>query len=132
MKASAVILVLLILSIKCNGQFNLHFIGVEKEILKEIQAIEIAKDSISALREVNRVETDLYSKGYLIANTDSIHWSPNSANIYLNVGETFHWASIKKGNVADIALIKSGYRSRILDQKKNQCQKHSKITLCTT
>lgn len=127
MKASTVILVLLILSIKCNGQFNLHFIGVEKEILKEIHAIEIAKDSISALREVNRVETDLYSKGYLIANTDSIHWSQNSANIYLNVGETFHWASIKKGNVEDIALIKSGYRSRILDQKKINAKSIAKL-----
>ncbi len=118
MKASTIILLIVLLSLKCVGQFNLHFIGVEKEILKEIRVIEIAKDSLSALQEVNRMETYLYSQGYLTANTDSIRWFQNDANIYFHLGETFHWASIKKGNVADIALIKSGYRSRILDQKE--------------
>lgn len=117
MKAALIIFILSTAAINSVGQYTLHFIGVEPSILKETQAKTIVNDSISAIREVNRIESALCAKGYLISNVDSIHWLKNSVNIHLEIGEIFHWASIKKGNVEDIALIKSGYRSRILDQK---------------
>lgn len=59
----------------------------------------------------------LHNDGYLLARVDSIHAAPNSASMFLRVGEQYGWAYLAPGNVDEQLLRKIGFRERLYQAK---------------
>ena len=99
------------------SQFQITYTGIEQSLAKSFDFQTIVSDSISAKKELKRVENQLIANGYLTANMESATYSEVSVEAIFMVGLQYRWAHILQGNADDEAMIKSGYRSKILDKK---------------
>jgi outer membrane protein assembly factor BamA len=114
---------LLILSISFLSSFgfsqvNITYHGISTSIQKDLKAKIVVRDSLAALREFKRIENELIASGYITANVDSVWFDKNKAHTIITSGNEFKWATIDKGNIEEEVLIKSGYRNKILDNKR--------------
>jgi len=99
------------------SQIQITYIGIEQSLVKSYDVQTVVPDSISATKELKRVESQLIANGYLTANIESVTYSEASVEAIFMVGHQYRWAYILQGNADDEALIKSGYRSKILEKK---------------
>lgn len=99
------------------GQYQIEYIALSPSLTKETNAKKTVRDSLAVLKEIARIENTLIASGYLTANAEEITFEGKKSQAIFYVGPLFKWANISKGNVDDEALIKSGYRNKILDKK---------------
>ena len=118
-----VVISLVILQVHSGiAQIKVSYRGIEHSSLKPLNAPAIVTDSASALREMRKIESQLIQRGYLTANIDEFKFDKQSVDVFFNLGQQYRWAQILPGNTDDEALIKSGYRSKILEKKNHYSQ----------
>ena len=64
-------------------------------------------------KELQKVLLSLYSEAYLAATFDSLVADSVSMKAYLNHGQQYQWASLRKGNVDEGILSQLGFSERI-------------------
>ena len=70
-------------------------------------------DSLTALRTVRELVLDLQADAYLLASADHLRWGRDSVRAQVYVGEQFHWAYLRNGNLGDGLLTRAGYREKL-------------------
>ena len=99
------------------SQFQINYTGLEQSLARSFDIQTEVSDSTSATKELKRIENQLIANGYLTANIESAIYKEASVEAIFMVGLQYRWAHILQGNADDEAMIKSGYRSKILDKK---------------
>ena len=69
-------------------------------------------DSLTALRTVRDLVLALQADAYLLASADRMRWGRDTVRAQLYVGEQFHWAYLRNGNLGDGLLTRAGYREK--------------------
>lgn len=69
-------------------------------------------DSLTALRTVRELVLALQADAYLLASADRLRWGRDTVRAQLYVGEQFHWAYLRNGNLGDGLLTRAGYREK--------------------
>jgi translocation and assembly module TamA len=69
-------------------------------------------DSLTALRTVRDLVLALQADAYLLASADRLRWGRDTVRAQLYVGEQFHWAYLRNGNLGDGLLTRAGYREK--------------------
>ena len=69
-------------------------------------------DSLTALRTVRELVLSLQADAYLLASADKMSWSRDTVRVQVYVGEQFHWAYLRNGNLGDGLLTRAGYREK--------------------
>jgi translocation and assembly module TamA len=69
-------------------------------------------DSLTALRTVRELVLALQADAYLLASADGMRWGRDTVRAQLYVGEQFHWAYLRNGNLGDGLLTRAGYREK--------------------
>jgi len=69
-------------------------------------------DSLTALRTVRDLILALQADAYLLASADRMRWGRDTVRAQLYVGEQFHWAYLRNGNLGDGLLTRAGYREK--------------------
>lgn len=87
-------------------------------LLRQLKYDSKHKDSAAVTRELNHVIRKLYKKSYLSASIDSIGCHDQVCVARVHVGNAFQWARLKKGNMEEDVLSKTGYRDRIYNQSR--------------
>jgi translocation and assembly module TamA len=70
------------------------------------------KDSLSAIVELNKLIIKLHGEAYITASADSISYVRDTLIIKLKIGDRFQWAHLRKGNLNEQLLNKSGYKEK--------------------
>jgi translocation and assembly module TamA len=73
-------------------------------------------DSLTALRTVRELVLSMQADAYLLASADHMHWGRDTVRAQLYVGERFHWAYLRNGNLGDGLLTRAGYREKLFRQ----------------
>ena len=69
-------------------------------------------DSLTALRTVRDLILALQNDAYLLASADRMRWGRDTVRAQVYVGEQFHWAYLRNGNLGDGLLSRAGYREK--------------------
>jgi translocation and assembly module TamA len=69
-------------------------------------------DSLTALRTVRDLVLALQADAYLLASADRMRWGRDTVRAQFYVGEQFHWAYLRNGNLGDGLLTRAGYREK--------------------
>jgi translocation and assembly module TamA len=69
-------------------------------------------DSLAALRAVRDLVLALQADAYLLASADKMRWGRDTVRAQVYVGEQFHWAYLRNGNLGDGLLTRAGYREK--------------------
>jgi translocation and assembly module TamA len=69
-------------------------------------------DSLTALRTVRELVLALQADAYLLASADKMSWGRDTVRAQVYVGEQFHWAYLRNGNLGDGLLTRAGYREK--------------------
>lgn len=72
----------------------------------------VFRDSLSAVREINKVLSGWQQAGYLMSNIDSISSKSDTLTAYLHKGEKYKWAHLSSGNMSAADIRKSGISER--------------------
>ncbi|MBL0343161.1 MAG: hypothetical protein IPP71_21205 [Bacteroidetes bacterium] len=75
------------------------------------------RDSISAVRSLNKMMAVFYDEGYLAAAVDSIRGNKDSLVIYFLAGDRYEWLKLSNGNIDEGILTEAGFREKLYDQK---------------
>jgi outer membrane protein assembly factor BamA len=67
--------------------------------------------------ELQKLMGTLYDQSYLTATIDSMLEDSTKLRAFLNLGNPYKWAYLRKGNVEDAALSLSGFRDKIFRGK---------------
>ncbi|MGD1844201.1 MAG: hypothetical protein ACFB10_02290 [Salibacteraceae bacterium] len=78
-------------------------------------AYATAEERLAVLRNIL---SDLREAGYLAASADSLEPDSNLLTAHIRLGETYQWARLKRGNVEDYILQRTGFRDRLFYQKR--------------
>ena len=97
------------LSVKADGRSN-------KELKALVKYKTSFQDTLAVYQELNEILLQLYQQSYLTATIDSLVRDSLDFQVFLTVGESFKWVALKKGNVNEEALSKSGYRDKIFNE----------------
>lgn len=84
-------------------------------------------DSLTALRSINTLRAQLYTEGYLAADILSMKWIDSTLYVHIDVADRYEWAALKKGNVPEVLLSKTGFRERFFVEKPFRYQELSKL-----
>ncbi len=68
-------------------------------------------------KELGKVRLELASHSFLASTVDSIPINENIHTAYLQVGDSFKWAKLEKGNVDGGFLSRIGFRERLYSKK---------------
>jgi outer membrane protein assembly factor BamA len=112
----------LLSTVKAQQLFQLNFIltdSIEQasNIKKLSEQKRNALSSEQVTREIQKVLPEFYNLGYLAARIDSVVRDSVTAKCYLNIGNPYHWAHLKSGNVDEGILSSIGYRERFFSKK---------------
>lgn len=124
MKSCFTLLLFILLAIHTNAQYTLQVLPVhsnESSILERLKRETKLKtsfaDELSGKNELNKFIAELFSAGYLSANIDSVVKDSTTLKAYCNVGETYRWAKLHRGNADEGMLSEIGYRDRFYRNK---------------
>lgn len=67
---------------------------------------------------LQNILSELHEAGYLAASADSLERDSNHLTAFIRLGHTYKWASLKRGNVEDYILQRTGFRDRLFYQKR--------------
>jgi len=96
-------------------------------VKKQVATNETFRDSIAAGKELQKIISTLQTNGYLSASFDSIRYDSAGCIAHLYLGDKFQWATLRKGNVDDIYLTGTGFRSKLFQKKSFRYDQVSKI-----
>lgn len=89
----------------------LKMVGID---YSESEPAKLAKDSLEIAEKLRAKKRSLISAGYLTAGVDSlVQISPDTSVAYIFRGRSFKWGSLKRGNIPEEFLTKSGFREKV-------------------
>ncbi len=68
-------------------------------------------------KELQKVLSTCYDNAYLAATYDSIIEDSITQKVFLNIGEQYKWAYLKKGNIDEGVLSEIGFREKLYNNK---------------
>ena len=71
------------------SQFQITYTGIEQSLARSFDVQTIVSDSISATKELKRIENQLIASGYLTANMESAIYNEASAKSGRTVAEAY-------------------------------------------
>src|SRR5699024_1227715 len=92
----------------------------DNRVLRGYQLPRAAYDSLDILRVSRDLVAALHDDGYLLASIDRVKIHKQTAEVFVKVGERYHWAHLSPGNVDEATLSYIGYRERFYRQKPFQ------------
>lgn len=93
-------------------------LDTNKEFLQEnISYQKKLKDYILWKLEAKKIISTLQEKSFLGASIDSVGGDSNKVKLYLTTGKKYNWIKLKKGNISEESLSKSGYRSKYFHEE---------------
>jgi translocation and assembly module TamA len=111
-----IIFVSLLLYVSAQGQsrFSLKVIAVDHEqVFSRLNKYrQNFPDSLSPIPELTRMVNALHKEGYISASIDSVFYEDRNISAYLLIGDRYEWSSLRKGNVNDLVLEKTGFKER--------------------
>ncbi len=84
---------------------------------KKYQLSDKPTDSLSAVKSARKLVLEMQSDGFLLASLDSFYLENDGWISLLFAGEQFEWASLRRGNLEEEILDKSGYREQFYQNK---------------
>lgn len=69
-------------------------------------------DSISAVRELQKLLFRFRAQSYVLASADTLYKTGDTIYAHCTMGSSWQWAKLRQGNVHDQILNKSGYREK--------------------
>jgi len=87
------------------------------DVLKKIPYKKQFISKASRDRELQNVLFTCYDNAFLTASFDSLITDSLSLRAYLNVGDQYKWAYLKKGNVDEGVLSEIGFREKLYSNK---------------
>ena len=84
--------------------------------LQRLNYKEKCKDSSAVYKEISSVVLDLQKRSFFAASCDSISFTGSDAISYIHLGDKLNWARLKKGNVEEEVLSRTGYRDKIYNR----------------
>jgi translocation and assembly module TamA len=106
----------LLLCVSAQGQsrFSLKVVAVDHEqVFSRLDKYRQSfPDSLSPISELTRMVNTLHKGGYLSASVDSIFYEGRNITAYLLIGDRYEWSSLRKGNVNDLVLEKTGFKEK--------------------
>jgi len=75
------------------------------------------KDSLDAIRSLNRLLANMFDNGYLEANIDSLYLKTDTLFADLHLGTQFKWVKLLNSNIDEGWLSEAGFRDRFFENK---------------
>ena len=75
------------------------------------------QDSISAIRNLNKMVAVYFDEGYLAASIDSVKGNKDTLSVFFETGSRYEWMKLSNGNVDEGILTEAGFREKLYDQK---------------
>ena len=97
------------------AQIRIHFHQLDSVINKaKIERFDQVKSWAESDQYVRQTISSLRSKGYLLANVDSLYRDSlvSEVKVYFNAGKMYTWSCLKNSNVDLDAVVFSGYSER--------------------
>ncbi|HWZ23505.1 MAG TPA: POTRA domain-containing protein, partial [Cytophagaceae bacterium] len=85
------------------------------------------RDSFEAVRILKQMISSLHEESYIGAHVDTILFTKDSASAYIFIGERFSWVKLRKGNIDDYLLDRSGFRERFYRNKPFRYKEYNKL-----
>ncbi len=117
---SIIPLLLLVLNVPAQKSFLLKIESPDTEssvLTKKIKFQETHPDSLSVIKELQKVLRQFQDNAYLEASVDQLEKKDSIYTAQLRVGKLYEWARLKNGNVDDAFLSKVGFRQRVYEDK---------------
>jgi len=111
---------LLVLNVPAQKSFLLKIESPDTEssvLTKKIKFQETHPDSLSVIKELQKVLRQFQDNAYLEASVDQLEKKDSIYTAQLRVGKLYEWARLKNGNVDDAFLSKVGFRQRVYEDK---------------
>ncbi|MEQ8324185.1 MAG: BamA/TamA family outer membrane protein [Vicingaceae bacterium] len=105
-----------------NSQLSAQKIGLEINYdtdatwLKRMNVKEEFKDSLALRAELSSLILALQKRSYFGASVDSLVKTDKKVTAYVHLGDQLDWARLKRGNIEEEVLSKTGYRDKIYNQ----------------
>ncbi|WP_155181973.1 ShlB/FhaC/HecB family hemolysin secretion/activation protein [Fulvivirga lutimaris] len=100
----------------CAQHNIIHFEGEGAQFTKDIENLKAIEDSSRLVYELNDIIQLYRTSGNLLASY-SINRNTTGFEVIVNPGVRYDWAALKKGNVPELILSKSGFRQRFFTDK---------------
>jgi outer membrane protein assembly factor BamA len=84
----------------------------QRAVVRHYRLPATVADSLTALRTVRELVLSLQADAYLLASADKMSWGRDTVRVQVYVGEQFHWAYLRNGNLGDGLLTRAGYREK--------------------
>lgn len=87
-------------------------------VLNKLKLQSLHKDSASAIIHIKELVANLHKQSYILASVDSLFFKEDTLMVSVKVGDSFMWASLKPGNIAESILSSVGYREKLFHHKQ--------------
>jgi len=101
-----------------RGDYTLRIISINDQYL--LDKIDYRKNFVTKemrAKELQRVLFVAFDNAYLTAEYDSLKEDSTNSTAYLNFGDQYKWASLRKGNVDEGVLSQIGFREKLYRNK---------------
>lgn len=99
----------------------------DNSVLRGYQLPRTASDSLDILHISRDLVAALHDDGYLLASIDRVAIHRQTAEVFVHIGERYHWAHLSPGNLDEATLSYIGYRERFYRQKPFQYKAVSQL-----
>ena len=117
-RAISAILILLAVGVFSQNNYSLIIISSHNDpVLKKINYKKNFAGKSERDKELQKILFYLYDRSYLTAFYDSIATDSLSSRAYINIGQPYKWARLKKGNVDEGILSEIRFREEVYSNK---------------
>ena len=113
-----------------TGQHTLQILPADESSAAEIRRLNYnakPRDSLAAVKVLNRAVQYFYQKGYLTASIDSIVKDSSSTRAWIYTGSIYHTSALRAGNADRLLLRQSGYREKFFTNKPYKPREISRL-----
>lgn len=89
----------------------------ERKVSRLLNYQKEHKDSLSAVRELQKLLLSFREASYVMAGIDTLMRHGDTLIALFDPGETISWASLRKGNADDEILSKAGFKERFYQRR---------------
>ena len=82
----------------------------DRKVSKKLNYSNKVADSLSAVREIKNVLSQLFEEGYLTATTDTLIYKKDTIEAYLLAGNRYHWVKLGRSDENSALLSLAGFR----------------------
>lgn len=101
-----------------QGSYTLDIVPLtDNEVVKKLSWKKAFPVKAERDKEQQKILFTLYDNAYLAASFDSLSGDSVKLTAYLNPGELYKWAALRKGNVDEGLLSEAGYREKLYSNK---------------